>query len=226
MFIHAYLLATVAAGATALVATPVLAEIVITQQKAIAGNITPGDQPGFPITLSSSGSYSFGGNIVVSAGKNGIEITAADVTIDLNGFFLAGGGFGAAKSGIIGSKRAATILNGTIIGFGEDGINSDAPFWIIRDMRVINSMGFVAVGCGLSCHIEGSIVAANGAQGVDIDGGAVIGNVIANNGGQGVASGGAGLANNALILNDGNLAGNAASMHPNVCISTVAIGPC
>ena len=112
---------------------------------------------------------------------------------------------GAAESGIIGSKRAATILNGTIIGFGEDGINSDASFWIIRDMRVINSKGFIAVGCGLSCHIEGSIVAANGAQGMDSDGGTVIGNVIAHNGGQGVGSGGAGLANNALILNDGQV---------------------
>ena len=148
MFIHAYLLATLAAGA----ATPALAEIVITQQKAIAGNITPGDQPGFPITLSSFGNYSFGGNIVVAAGKNGIEITAADVTIDLNG--SSGGWKGAAESGIVGSKRAATILNGTIIGFGEDGINSEAPFWIIRDMRVINSKGFNAVGCGPSAILR------------------------------------------------------------------------
>src|SRR5436305_5699126 len=64
--------------------------VVITQSNALNGNITPGDAPGFPITLSKSGSYIFESDILPAAGMNGIEVTAPYVTIDLNGFLLHG----------------------------------------------------------------------------------------------------------------------------------------
>jgi hypothetical protein len=205
---------------------PASAEIVITQAKAVAGNVTPGDTPGFPVTLSRAGTYSLGSNLSVPANRDGIVITAPDVTLDLNGFFM--GGAGTADHGITGTARGVTIMNGTLVGFGENGINGQGPFWIVRDMRVINTRGFAAIKCAESCLVEGSIVFANKNQGVDnqAGGGSVIGNVIANNGGQGVASSGAGIGHNALILNDGNRAGNTFPMHPNMCRGATSIGPC
>ena len=57
--------------------------ILITQAKANAGNVSPGDSPGFPVTLSRPGSYQLADNLSVPSDKDGISITAHDVTIDL-----------------------------------------------------------------------------------------------------------------------------------------------
>src|SRR5882672_6643872 len=65
--------------------------ILIDQNRALAGNITPGDAPGFPVTISQSGSYRLSGNITVpDANTTAIQITAAYVTLDLNGFSIIG----------------------------------------------------------------------------------------------------------------------------------------
>ena len=97
--------------------------ILIDQSRALAGNITPGDTPGFPITISQSGSYRLSSNLSVPSGFNAIVLTAANVTIDLNGFTITtpvqapGGG----KTGIINDLSVApngiTVRNGNIEGF-------------------------------------------------------------------------------------------------------------
>jgi hypothetical protein len=47
------------------------------------GNITPGDAPGFPVTISQPGSYILSGNLTVpDAQTTAIEITADNVTLD------------------------------------------------------------------------------------------------------------------------------------------------
>ena len=72
----------------ALIGTPAAAidgEILITQAKAVLGGTTPGDAPGFPISLTLPGTYKFASNITPPPGQNGIEVTASDVTIDLHG---------------------------------------------------------------------------------------------------------------------------------------------
>ncbi|NWG73776.1 MAG: hypothetical protein HXY24_04090 [Rubrivivax sp.] len=38
-------------------------EILITQAKALAGNVTPGDAPGFPVTISQPGKYKLAGHL-------------------------------------------------------------------------------------------------------------------------------------------------------------------
>src|SRR5438128_1949460 len=60
--------------------------ILIDQNRALAGNLTPGDGPGFPVTISQPGSYGLSSNLTVPLGNHGIEITADGVTLDLNGF--------------------------------------------------------------------------------------------------------------------------------------------
>jgi hypothetical protein len=205
---------------------PALADgvIAITQEKALAGNITPGDDPGFPVQLSRAGSYRLASNLVVPAGKTGIKINAPDISIDLNGFSILGKGV--ARDGIAGSADGATISNGTIERFAQEAIEGFGDFWIIRDMRIVGNAGFAGIRCGRACHVEGSIVAGNDAGGIRTDSGAVIGNVISNNTGQGLASGGAGFGNNALILNAGNKAGNVLRMDPNMCRSASTLGFC
>src|SRR4030088_445528 len=65
--------------------------ILIDQNRALAGNVTPGDAPGFPVTISLPGSYRLSGNLTVpDANTTAIDVTTDNVTIDLNGFSIIG----------------------------------------------------------------------------------------------------------------------------------------
>src|SRR5208283_2371136 len=67
--------------------------VLIDQNRALAGGITPGDTPGFPVTISQTGSYRLTGNLTVpDVNTGGIVVTADHVTIDLNGFSIIGPG--------------------------------------------------------------------------------------------------------------------------------------
>ena len=68
--------------------------VLINQSKAEAGNVTPGDAPGFPVTISESGSYRLSGNLTVpDANTTAISTTrnvVLHMTLDLNGFAIRG----------------------------------------------------------------------------------------------------------------------------------------
>jgi hypothetical protein len=114
--------------------------VLIDQNRAMAGNITPGDEPGFPVTISQPGSYRLAGNLTVpDADTSAVVITADAVTLDLNGFSVAGpllctGGPAvtclAAGSGIgiqaprvlAGGPRGVRVFNGSVRGMGSVGI--------------------------------------------------------------------------------------------------------
>ena len=93
-----------------------------------------------PFTISTSGSYYVTGNLDGSSG--GIDITADDVTLDLMGFTLDGGG-SIADSGVTFNGRSnITIHNGTVRGFGYTGLYqaySTARYSRVIDMRVLDN---------------------------------------------------------------------------------------
>jgi hypothetical protein len=111
-------------------------QIAITQARAMAGGVTPGDAPGFPVTISQPGSYVLSGILTVpNAGTDGIVIAASHVTIDLNGFAILGptdcsGGLSPCAGAGTGhgittptDQFNITIRNGTIQGMGFAGID-------------------------------------------------------------------------------------------------------
>ena len=75
-------------------ATPALAvdgQVAITQARAMAGGVTPGDAPGFPVSINLPGSYVLSSGLTVpDANTNAIVINADHVTVDLNGFAILG----------------------------------------------------------------------------------------------------------------------------------------
>src|SRR5689334_9247316 len=92
-------------------ASPVAAldgEVLIDQSIATAGGVTPADGPGFPVTISRSGKYKLKGNLNVPNGTDAFVVTADNVTLDLNGFRMAGGRFGVNAAGADG----LTVMNG------------------------------------------------------------------------------------------------------------------
>ena len=107
----------------------------INQAKALAGDVSTGDAPGFPVTLA-PGNYLLTSDLLVvgNADISAIEVTS-NTTIDLNGFTIRGpivcdgaplptcNGSGSG-SGIrrVGSIRHVVIKNGTVRGFGAEGI--------------------------------------------------------------------------------------------------------
>lgn len=100
--------------------------ILINQQKAQTGSVTTGDAPGFPVTLSQPGSYVLSGNLTVpDQNTTAIQVTADNVTIDLNGFSIIGpniaNGFGEGVSAF--SRTNIAVLNGTVRGMGSPGVS-------------------------------------------------------------------------------------------------------
>jgi hypothetical protein len=119
--------------------------VVITQEGALRGGVSGAcDTPGFPITICEPGSYILESNLTVPENVDGIDIAVADVSIDLNGFTLKGpvtctgvgamlscsnserGGNGIATVGQFAIGNT-TVRNGTVRGFGQQGINLIAP---------------------------------------------------------------------------------------------------
>jgi hypothetical protein len=203
----------------ALPAAAVDGEILISQSRAASGGITPGDTAGFPVTISRSGSYKLSSNLSVTDATNAIEVTAADVTIDLNGFTIRSSPPGAASSGIVALTGGGVlrVSNGTIVGFPSAGIAKSPGFAVIEDMRIIGNgrnldlagdsqvrnstiimstsdFGVFEPGirCYARCLIENNVITGNiGAAVVSQGGGStVIGNVMVGNGSPAVFSSG------------------------------------
>jgi len=126
--------------------------VIITQADALAGGVTVGDAPGYPITISAAGSYRFGGPLTVTPSglSFGIEITAPLVTIDFNGFALDGSG-DPGLSAVSGTQRGLTIRNGTIRNFGQTGISLLSLEAVVSSMRIANVGG---TGIGTSNGLD------------------------------------------------------------------------
>lgn len=130
--------------------------ITIDQAKALAGNVTPGDAPGFPITISQPGSYRVTGSLTVSdLNTPGIVIAAPNVTLDLSGFTLAGGRCGPSvcAPGVSGAHGLrietagvnARVMNGTVDGFGSAGVSSSARGTTLVNLTLRRHGGSAAV---------------------------------------------------------------------------------
>ena len=222
------------AAITMLIGMPVQAaesEVLISQERATAGGVTPGDEPGFPVTLSAPGRYRLTGNLVVPEGTDGIVINADNVTLDFGGYVLQGTMSATGESdatGIASYNDAIEIANGVITGFELFAIDSHTvgKYWTISNMRIVsNGMGVSAGGYarvvgnnissngnyGLSCQyclVEGNVVALNRDDGIDVKAGTVLGNMIADNRGYGISAFMlayvmTGYGNNTLINNNG-----------------------
>jgi len=138
-------------------------------------------QPGagdFPIVISQPGSYYLVENITGVADKDGIEIAADNVTLDLNGFTLQGATGSWNGIAVVGDTRTnISIYNGTIRGWGGDGICGGPPCQHgdnthVRDVTLSGNGG-----AGLRLYDEAVVTAveavSNTAHGIIVNGGVV-----------------------------------------------------
>lgn len=178
------------------------------QAEALAGGVTPGDAPGFPVTLSQPGSYKLTSNLTDIGATTAVVIEADDVYLDLAGFSIIGSNVGN-YSGISVSLSPdrVTVVNGTVRDVGGTGVSlaEDAH---VENVKIANNGGdgiFLVNGRVVDCTISG-----NDGNGIHaalfISSGVIRGNFIHSNGGRGIyqqfASGGMIIDNN-VALNGG-----------------------
>jgi hypothetical protein len=153
----------------------------IDQAKAMAGGVTPGDAPGFPITISQPGSYRLTGDLsVTDPAVHGIEINAAgSVTLDLGGFTIRGPRCGASR---------CTINPPPVNGIYRYGYVSPVPIittLILRDGRIEN-FGGAGVWASGGLDAQRMVVVGNG-DGIVTGGvGRVVDSMVSNNVGWGM----------------------------------------
>jgi hypothetical protein len=221
-------------------------EIKIDQDKAVAGGVTPGDMPGFPITLTQPGRYVLTSNLYPPLNTGGIEVKNHDITIDFNGFRLHGAQqatFGIRNPDLSSPYNATTIMNGVIAGFNWEAIQSgNGDFWTVENMRILvngagvnlgkwakvirNTVAYsdINVFCFDGCLVADNNI-SNGRIGVNIKSGTVVRNSIFNHVLHGISGtseslqGAVGFGENTLAGNNQGNAQvlNAKPLNPNFC---------
>jgi parallel beta-helix repeat protein len=153
---------------------------------------TPGDANNLFI-ISKPGSYYLTTNLFGVSGMNGIQITANNVTLDLNGFALQGLdlGYFNESSGIHGisipnAQTNITLRNSSISGWGFSGVESDSEKSANQIFERLNvydcSQGIYLGGTGVvrDCNFENcsyaGVVLWNYANGNEIIGNTCKGN--------------------------------------------------
>lgn len=116
--------------------------------------------------ITQPGSYYLTGNITGASGKVGIEVSASNVSIDLNGFSVTG--VAGSLSGISGGVQSnISIRNGTVRSWGSLGVNLvSATGGRIEDLSLIGN-GLDGIACAAGSVVERCIARNNGASGIE-----------------------------------------------------------
>jgi hypothetical protein len=228
---RSFLATLVAAAWIAAVAPafPVDGVIEINQTRALAGGVTPGDAAGFPVTISQPGSYRLTGNLDVPGNRDGVQIEANDVTLDLNGFTMFSSGEVGSNDGIIVPLNEALnveIRNGTVKRFFRHGIFalSSSQVRVIK-VRAVDNLADGMRLEGESTLVDQCAAIDNGIFGINAagDGSLVINSVMRGNSERGLAMGfRGGYRSNAISNNNGGDAnpqvfGTGKELGANVC---------
>jgi hypothetical protein len=122
----------------------------------------------FPISINQPGSYYLTRNLTGVSGQHGITINTEGVTLDLNGFELRGVANSLDGISIPMLRGDIVIKNGTIRGWGDDGI--DAPATVrsfFRDLTIsLNAGDGIVVGQG--SVVQRVISNENGFHGIEV----------------------------------------------------------
>lgn len=158
--------------------------VYIDQNRVQVGGVTPGDAPGFPVTISQSGSYRLSGNLTVNdLNTTAIQITADFVTLDLNGFSIAGPAICTAGTattcpapgtgdGVLSGgdqapvPRGVRILNGSVRGMGRIGIKLSGSGSVVERVTVDSNAGG---GMSVAGAVIQSAATQNGSFGIIAD---------------------------------------------------------
>jgi hypothetical protein len=132
-----------------------------------------------PLTITTPGSYYLTNNINYSGSGDGIAILASNVTIDLNGFTLAGSSAGFRGIWAQLSYANVVVKNGAVCHWGNCGVSLDTKDSRIEGVHAYsNGLGIGLSGGGIMVD---SIAATNQFNGIQAGPGSVLRNCAAHN---------------------------------------------
>ncbi|HTR40937.1 MAG TPA: right-handed parallel beta-helix repeat-containing protein, partial [Pseudomonadales bacterium] len=146
-----------------------------------------------PFTISTPGSYYVTANLSGAFNQNGIIVAADNVTIDLNGFTLVGGG-GSSGEAIWSStvRQNLVIRNGTVRNWPGSGINfydSGSSLVTVQNIHSISN-GFTGFALKNGSRITDCLAVGNGIRGILVDNDCLVEHCkAAGNGSLGIGSG-------------------------------------
>jgi len=185
-----------------------------------------GDGPGWPVTLPKTGTYRLTSNLDVSGYDNpgsitAIEITAPNVSLDLNGFSIKGAKLPGSGNGIVSNDFGTTVVNGHVTAMGYWGIVCGDHCRV--DKVVASSNGYTGIemagvgilsnsassnnsnnGVAMNGIVKNCVISGNAVNGLNVGGRSLVeGNEIVDNGQDGVACNGCSLTDNVIAGNGG-----------------------
>jgi parallel beta-helix repeat protein len=201
-----------------------------TSARAVDGTVEINDAKvtaagGYPYKIIARGSYRLTSNLKPPASTDGIDVSATNVTVDLNGFAIIGPSSSSLDLGISASgENDVTVENGTVTGFGigvdvgnfgvvrnvhadVNGGGIQAGFdAVVEDCTANNcTLATPAVNCGGASTISGNTANGNTDIGIACAGnGCVISGNTANANGVGIDCTGSGcLISGNVVFNNG-----------------------
>jgi len=138
-----------------------------------------------PFTISSPGSYYLTTNLTGSSGSFGISINSGNVTLDLNGFTVQGVHGSTVGIQIPTTYTNLVVRNGTITGWGADGVNSynsGYPRNQVFEHLTISANGGRGLTTEAGCIVRDCLFIGNVSDGLSSVGGDVGGCISRNNG--------------------------------------------
>lgn len=161
-----------------------------------------------PLVIDAPGSYVLQGDWTLSVGIDGIVVSASDVTIDLNGFTLSGGGVG--LNGVLVSSslhQNIVVRNGTIRDFTQYGIRAVSVTGAAEGLRIVGN-GDLGASFGMNSRMTDCQVIANGDDGALLAEGSIVeSSVFADNIGTGLSVFRASTVIGCTFQNNGGLGG-------------------
>jgi Right handed beta helix region len=130
----------------------------------ISASKTPGDaNSSFKIT--EPGSYYLADNITGEAGKHGIEITASNVTLDLNGFALIGVTDSLNGVDDENGNVAVAVMNGSVSNWSGRGVNHGSKGGCVTKIRSHHN-GTYGILANDSTVVDECTAVQNGSDGI------------------------------------------------------------
>lgn len=150
----------------------------INQTCAVETGCFPGDSPGFPITITTSGSFLLTSNLSVGDPNVDGIVLSTTATLDLGGFELSGSAFGGSNDvgrGITGTgptegsfASASTIRNGIVRAFKNRGIALSGATGIrVQEVTLESNLGG-GIDAGQHAQLIANVVRNSGNFGIQL----------------------------------------------------------
>ncbi|CAM3694443.1 right-handed parallel beta-helix repeat-containing protein [Roseateles saccharophilus] len=202
--------------------------ILINQARALAGGVSAGDAPGFPVSINTPGYYVLTSNLTVpNSSTTAIQINANNVTIDLNGFAILGPNV-CATDGFTVAQPCTQPSGSPYAGVGVDA--GTAVAFNVNNTRIINGtidgMGGIGVFANVNARIEKLNITNCGSYGIYTFGGVILDTLVRGNGNTGILTTGAVIRDSRSVFNRGTgiQTGAASSLSGNIVSTNLGYG--